>query len=151
MLNQREGDTLLWTEKKKMWIPDIIKCYLWIYECIKVLVKQHRLNANVYLNFLLKLHKAMTVKELREKKITRTKRRQQPTKVTFWNLGNSLTTLNSFRLENAVIWVCWGSKPESQSFSHKTMKILRDCRNWCLPGRCAKKMGLKSRVWTEHL
>lgn len=34
----------------------------------KLLVKQHRLNANVYLYFLLKPHKAMTVKELRKKK-----------------------------------------------------------------------------------
>lgn len=136
ILKQREGDMLLWTEKK-MWVPDIIKRYLWIYECINAVVKQHRLNTNVYLNFLLKPHKTMRVKELREKKITRTKR-QQTTKVTFWNQGNSLTTVNSFRLEKAVIQVCWGSKPESQSFSHKTMKILRDCRNWCLPGRCAK-------------
>lgn len=40
------------------------------FECIKASVKQHRLNANGYLYFLLKPHKAMAVKELRGKKKT---------------------------------------------------------------------------------
>lgn len=42
----------------------------------KLLVKQHRLNANVYLYFLLKPHKAMTVKELRKKKNHKDKKKR---------------------------------------------------------------------------
>lgn len=106
----------------------------------KLLVKQHRLNANVYLYFLLKPHKAMTVKELRKKKLTRTKRRAQTRKVSFWNMENSA---NCFSLENTVIRICWSRKPKSQSFPHKTVVIFRD---WELKGRCAK---YGAGNWTE--